>query len=320
MPPAHIARPLNISIYLSEAGFEDHSCRTGRTDRGLRESENGLRVRVFLSIKGAAFIMIDPIIAIDDLYFMRGPRAIFSGLSLAIPRGKITAIMGPSGTGKSTLLKLMGGQLRPTAGKVSVEGQLIADLSQKKKYALRRKMGVLFQEGGLFTDLDVFENVAFPLREHTQLPEDLLRNLVLIHLEAVGLRGAMHLGIDQLSGGMARRVALARAVVLGPHLMMYDEPFSGQDPIGRGVLMRLIKELHDTLNLTTVIVSHDVHETAEIADFLVILSQGQVMGAGRPSELLNHPSPEIQQFVRALPDGPVPFHFPSKNYTEDLRL
>lgn len=179
-------------------------------------------------------------------------------------------------------------------------------------------MGVLFQEGGLFTDLNVFENVAFPLREHKKLPEDMLRDLVLMHLEAVGLRGASQLHIDQLSGGMARRVALARAIILGPEIMMYDEPFSGQDPIGRGVLLRLIKELNDALNLTSVIVSHDVHETALIADYMVIVFQGAILFAGSPEELLNNHSPEVQQFVKGMADGPVSFHFPAKNYQEEL--
>ncbi|MCX7120392.1 MAG: ATP-binding cassette domain-containing protein [Gammaproteobacteria bacterium] len=250
--------------------------------------------------------------------FYRETRPIFNGITLNIPRGKITAIMGPSGTGKTTLLKLIGGQLYPASGTIHVDGQNIHALSQKALYAVRRKMGVLFQEGGLFTDLNVFENVAFPLREHKKLPEDMVRDLVLMHLEAVGLRGASALNIDQLSGGMARRVALARAIILGPKIMMYDEPFSGQDPIGRGVLLRLIKELNDALNLTSVIVSHDVHETALIADFMVIVFQGAILFAGTPEELMADKSPEVQQFVQGLADGPVSFHFPAKNYQEEL--
>ena len=260
----------------------------------------------------------DTIINIDNITFYRETRAIFEGMNLLIPRGKITAIMGPSGTGKTTLLKLIGGQLRPTSGKIIVDGENIHALSQKQLYDARRKMGVLFQEGGLFTDLNVFENVAFPLREHTQLSEDMLRDLVLMHLEAVGLRGAATLQIDQLSGGMARRVALARAIVLGPKIMMYDEPFSGQDPIGRGVLLRLIKSLNDALDLTTVVVSHDVHETAKIADFMVIVFDGKMMGAGTPSEILNDPSQEVQQFIQGLSDGPISFHYPAKAYQEEL--
>ncbi len=260
----------------------------------------------------------DTIIAINKLVFYRESRAILDGITLSIPRGKITAVMGPSGTGKTTLLKLIGAQLHPTSGSILVDGENLHAMSQKQLYHRRRKMGVLFQEGGLFTDLNVFENVAFPLREHTKLPEDMLRDLVLMHLEAVGLRGAAELHIDQLSGGMARRVALARAIVLGPKMMMYDEPFSGQDPIGRGVLLRLIKELNDALNLTSVIVSHDVHETAQIADYMVIIFQGKILGAGTPDEIIHHPSDEVQQFVQGLADGPVSFHFPARNFREEL--
>lgn len=262
--------------------------------------------------------MSDALIAIDQMVFYRESRAIFNGISLSIPRGKITAIMGPSGTGKTTLLQLIGAQLHPASGSILVDGENWHTLSQKKLYTARRKMGVLFQEGGLFTDLNVFENVAFPLREHTKLPEDMIRDLVLMHLDAVGLRGANQLRIDQLSGGMARRVALARAIVLGPKIMMYDEPFSGQDPIGRGVLLRVIKELNDSLNLTSVIISHDVHETAQIADYIVIIFQGTILGAGTPNEIIHHPSAQVQQFVQGLADGPVSFHFPAKNIQEEL--
>lgn len=260
----------------------------------------------------------DAIIAIDQMVFCRETRPIFDGITLSIPRGKITAIMGPSGTGKTTLLRLIGGQLRPESGTILLDNQNVHQLTQKQLYQLRRSMGVLFQEGGLFTDLNVFENVAFPLREHTRLPEDMLRDLVLMHLEAVGLRGAASLRIDQLSGGMARRVALARAIILGPKLMMYDEPFAGQDPIGRGVLLRLIKELNDALNMTSVVVSHDVHEAALLADYVVIIFQGKIIGAGTPDEVIHHSSPEVQQFVQGLADGPVTFHYPAKNYKEEL--
>ena len=263
-------------------------------------------------------VLSESLIAIDDVTFYREKRAIFNHISLMIPRGKITAIMGPSGTGKTTLLRLISGQLQPHSGTILVDKQNIHQLSQKKLYDARRKMGVLFQEGGLFTDLNVFENVAFPLREHTQLPNDMIRDLVLFYLEAVGLRGASELQIHQLSGGMARRVALARAIILGPQLMMYDEPFSGQDPIGRGVLLRLIKELNDSLNLTSIVVSHDVNETARIADYMVILFQGRILGAGTPEALIENPLSEIQQFVKGLPDGPVSFHYPAKNYQEEL--
>lgn len=264
--------------------------------------------------------MSEAIIVIDGLVFYRENRIIFDDITLSIPRGKITAIMGPSGTGKTTLLQLIGAQLHPHAGSILVDGENWHALSQKKLYHHRRKMGVLFQEGGLFTDLTVFENVAFPLREHTKLPEDMIRDLVLMHLEAVGLRGASELNIDELSGGMARRVALARAIILGPSIMMYDEPFSGQDPIGRGVLLRVIKELNDTLNLTSVIVSHDVHETAQIADYIVILFNGKILGAGTPNDIIHHPSQEVQQFVQGLADGPVSFHYPAKVFEEELDI
>lgn len=271
----------------------------------------------FLRVMGV-ILKSSAIISIDQMSFYRQTRAIFDGISLSIPRGKITAIMGPSGTGKTTLLKLIGAQLHPASGSILVDDENLHAMSQKALYHARRKMGVLFQEGGLFTDLDVFENVAFPLREHMRLPEDMIRDLVLMHLEAVGLRGAADLDIDQLSGGMARRVAMARAIILGPQIMMYDEPFSGQDPIGRGVLLRLIKELNDALALTSVIVSHDVHETAQVADFVVILFNGKILGVGTPSEILSSPSPQVQQFVQGLADGPVSFHFPAKPIEEEL--
>lgn len=258
------------------------------------------------------------VISIQDMSFYRETRAIFDDITLEIPRGKITAIMGPSGTGKTTLLRLIGAQLSPQSGTITVDHQNLHTMSEKELYIARRKMGVLFQEGGLFTDLNVFENVAFPLREHTRLPEEMIRDLVLMHLEAVGLRGAAKLHIDELSGGMARRVALARAIILGPKIMMYDEPFAGQDPIGRGVLLRLIKSLNDALNLTSIVVSHDVHETAQIADYLVIIFQGKVLAHGSPDEVLHHPAEAVQQFVRGLADGPVSFNFPAKNYQEEL--
>ncbi|OGT53463.1 MAG: ABC transporter ATP-binding protein [Gammaproteobacteria bacterium RIFCSPHIGHO2_12_FULL_42_13] len=257
-------------------------------------------------------------VAIDEMTFYRGNRAIFDGLTLQVPRGKITAVMGPSGAGKTTLLRLIGAQLYPQSGTITVDGENLLQMAKKDLYQARRKMGVLFQEGGLFTDLDVFENVAFPLEEHTRLPEDMIHDLVLMHLEAVGLRGAQHLRIHHLSGGMARRVALARAIILGPKLMMYDEPFTGQDPIGRGVLLRLIKELNGTLNLTSLIVSHDVQETTQIADHVIIIFDGTVLGEGSPEELMNNPSPQVQQFLRGLADGPVSFHYPAKPYKDDL--
>jgi len=260
----------------------------------------------------------DTLVEIRDLHFSRGGRPIFKGLSLKIPRGSITAIMGPSGTGKTTLLKLIGGQLKPERGQVLVDGvdvhrQGLADL-----YRLRRRMGMLFQSGALLTDLSVFENVAFPLREHCKLPERLLRTLVLMKLESVGLRGARDLMPSELSGGMARRVALARAIALDPMMIMYDEPFTGLDPITMGVIVSLIKRLNDALGLTSILVSHDVQEASSIADYLYLISDGQVVDAGTPDELEATASEWSRQFLKGLPDGPVPFHYPAPDYLTDL--
>ncbi len=261
---------------------------------------------------------MESVIEIKNMSFSRGNRKIFSGIDLSIHRGKIVAIMGPSGTGKTTLLRLIGGQLKPDSGEILVNNQNVSKLNHKKLYQLRRRMGVLFQEGGLLTDLGVFENVAFPLREHTNFPEDMIRDMVLMMLEAVGLRGAARLRINQLSGGMARRVALARAIILGPELMMYDEPFTGQDPIGRGVLVKLIKEINGALNLTSVLVSHDVKETASIADYVYLIFQGRVIGEGVPESLFVDESPSVKQFIHGLPDGVISFHHPAKNFQEEL--
>ncbi|HVV68785.1 MAG TPA: ATP-binding cassette domain-containing protein [Gammaproteobacteria bacterium] len=260
----------------------------------------------------------DPLVIVRNMSFMRGNRHIFRDISLDIPRGKITAIMGPSGTGKTTLLRLISGQLPPRTGKILVEDMEISNLSRRKLYIARRRMGMLFQSGALFTDLNVFENVAFPLREHTRLPEDMLRDLVLMKLEAVGLRSAWHLMASELSGGMARRVAMARALMLDPKLMLYDEPFTGQDPITMGVLVQLIKRLNDALGLTSVIVSHDVAETASIADYVYILSDGRIMGEGTPEQLFANKTPEVEQFIHGLPDGAVPFQYPGVALAEDL--
>jgi phospholipid/cholesterol/gamma-HCH transport system ATP-binding protein len=235
-----------------------------------------------------------------------------------MPRGKITAIMGPSGTGKTTLLRLIGGQLSPAAGTIEVDGLNVPSLRTNKLYTLRKRMGMLFQSGALLTDLNVFENVAFPLREHTKLPESLIRHLVLMKLHAVGLRGARDLMPSELSGGMARRVALARALALDPMMIMYDEPFTGQDPISMGVLVRLIRSINDALGLTSIIVSHDVHETAEIADVIYVISHGKVVGKGHPDELKSSESAWVKQFINAESDGPVPFHYPAPDYAEDL--
>ena len=258
------------------------------------------------------------LVAVKDLHFARGDRLIFDGIDIDIRRGKITAIMGPSGTGKTTLLKLMAGQLKPDAGSVTVDGLDVHTLSRDRLFALRRRMGMLFQSGALLTDLDVFENVAFPVREHTNLTDAMIRNLVFMKLEAVGLRGARDLFPRELSGGMARRVALARAIVLDPMMVMYDEPFSGQDPISMGVLVQLIRRLNEVLHLTSIIVSHDVPETASIADYIYVLSGGKVVGEGTPEELGKSGSEWVTQFMGGLADGPVPFHYPGRDYIDEL--
>lgn len=260
----------------------------------------------------------DAYIEIRDLHFSRGPRKIFDGLSMTIPRGRITGIMGPSGTGKTTLLRIIGGQLKPDSGSVLVDGVDMARVSRDQLFELRKRMGMLFQSSALFTDLTVFENVAFPLREHTPLPEDSIRDLVLMKLNAVGLRGARALYPSQLSGGMARRVALARAIALDPELLMYDEPFTGQDPIAMGVLITLIKNLNLALGTTNIVVSHDIHETSSIADQLYVIADGRVIGAGSPAELEADDSPLIRQFMHGRPDGPVPFHFPASAIERDF--
>jgi len=264
------------------------------------------------------FAEAEVLVSIRDLTFFRGARKIFDGVNMDIPRGKITAIMGPSGTGKTTLLKLIGGQLRPSSGSVSVDGRIVHKLRLGELYELRKRMGMLFQSGALLTDLSVFENVAFPLREHTKLPEPIIRNLVLMKLEAVGLRGARDLMPSQLSGGMARRVALARAIALDPLMIMYDEPFSGQDPISMGVLVQLIHDLNEGLGLTSIVVSHDVKETASIADYIYLISEGKVVGQGTPEQIERSDSPWVCQFMHGLADGPVPFHYPAGDYASDL--
>lgn len=257
-------------------------------------------------------------IEVENLCFSRGYRSIFDGLTLSIPRGKVTAIMGPSGIGKTTLLKLIGGQLRPDDGRVLVDGQDFRRLSREQLFEERSKMGMLFQSGALFSDISVYENVAFPLRAHTNLPEDMIRDIVIMKLNAVGLRGARDMMPSELSGGMTRRVALARAIVLDPALIMYDEPFAGQDPIAMGVLVQLIRLLNDTLGLTSVLVSHDIAESLSICDHAIVIADGRVIGAGTPDELRNSDSALVKQFVNGLPDGPVPFHFPARDYEADL--
>lgn len=258
------------------------------------------------------------LVEIEDLHFKRGRRAIFDGVNVRIPRGKVTAIMGPSGTGKTTLLRLIGGQLRPHKGRIKFDGQDVAKLDREQLFELRKKMGMLFQSGALFTDLSVFENVAFPVREHFHLPEPILRTLVLMKLEAVGLRGARDLMPSELSGGMNRRVALARAIALDPMMIMYDEPFAGQDPISMGVVVQLIRLLNDALGLTSIIVSHDVTEVCSIADYVYIIADGKIMTHGKPNELQNSDDDQVSQFMQGKPDGPVPFHYPAQDYKEDL--
>ncbi len=260
----------------------------------------------------------DILVRIRGLTFSRGDQRVFDGVDMDIPSGKVTAVMGPSGTGKTTLLKLIGGQLRPEAGRVEVAGQDVHALSKGDLYRLRTRMGMLFQSGALLTDLNVFDNVAYPLREHTRLPESMIHKLVLIKLEAVGLRGARDLMPNELSGGMARRVALARAIALDPMMIMYDEPFTGQDPISMGVLVKLIRQLNDASRLTSIVVSHDVVDTTSIADYLYVIGGGQVMARGTPSEIRATSSEWVSQFMEGLPDGPVHFHYPAPELERDL--
>lgn len=259
-----------------------------------------------------------PLIEIERLSFRRGSRIIFEDVDLVIARGAVTAIMGPSGTGKTTLLKLITGQLRPDAGRILVDGVEVARLDKSALFRLRQRMGMLFQSGALLTDLDVFDNVAYPLREHTRLSPSMLRKLVLLKLEAVGLRGAAHLMPSELSGGMARRVALARAIALDPTMILYDEPFTGQDPISMGVLMTLIRQLNDAAGLTSILVSHDVRETASIADDLYIIAEGRIVAHGTPAEIAADRSAWVRQFMDGLPDGPVRFHYPAPELEDDL--
>ena len=257
-------------------------------------------------------------IEINNLTFYRGSKEIFKDIDVTIPTGKITAIMGPSGCGKTTLLRLIGAQILADSGSIKVEGINIAELPRKDLYKVRRRMGMLFQSGALFTDLTVFDNVAFAMREHTNLPEDMIYDLVLMKLEAVGLRGAHTLMPQELSGGMNRRVALARAIAMDPSIMMYDEPFTGQDPISMGVLVQLIRLLNDALNMTSIIVSHDIHETIGIADYVYILSNSKVVAFGTPDELIDSKNKWVKQFMCGLPDGPVPFHYPAQNMASAL--
>ena len=266
----------------------------------------------------ARTVPVDTIVELNDVRFARGERLILNGLSLSIARGKVTAILGGSGSGKTTLLNLIGGRLKPLAGEVSVDGLAVPTLATRELYQLRRRMGMLFQSGALLTDLDVFENVAFPVREHTNLPEVLVRNSVLLKLELVGLRGARKLMPSQLSGGMARRVALARAIALDPMLIMYDEPFTGLDPISMGVIVKLIRELNDALGMTSIVVTHDVAEACTIADYIYLVGEGRVIAQGTPDEMRASTLPQVQQFMNGEPDGPVPYHYSGDDYVTDL--
>jgi phospholipid/cholesterol/gamma-HCH transport system ATP-binding protein len=253
-----------------------------------------------------------------QLSFGYDERLVLENISLTVPRGKVTALMGASGGGKTTILRLIGGQVRPTSGEVLFDGQDVGRLDQSGLYAVRRRMGMLFQFGALFTDMDVFDNVAFPLREHTALPEALVRDIVLMKLNAVGLRGARDLMPSQISGGMARRVALARAIALDPELIMYDEPFAGLDPISLGTAATLIRQLNDTLGITSLVVSHDLEEVFAIADQVIVLANGKVAAQGTPDEVMGSADPLVDQFVHARPEGPVHFHYPGPTVSEDF--
>jgi phospholipid/cholesterol/gamma-HCH transport system ATP-binding protein len=258
------------------------------------------------------------LVSVSHLSFSRGNNKIFDDISLNFERGKITAIMGPSGTGKTTLLKLIGGQLVPDQGTIMVDGKNVHALRRAELYNLRKRMGMLFQSGALLTDMNVYDNVAFPLREHTRLSESMIRSLVLMKLQAVGLRGARRLMPNELSGGMARRIALARAIALDPMMILYDEPFTGQDPISMGVLVHLIKSLNNTLRLTSIIVSHDVHETSAIADYIYIIADGKIVDQGSPEQIRQSKSEWVQQFMNGTADGPVHFHYPAREFVDDL--
>jgi phospholipid/cholesterol/gamma-HCH transport system ATP-binding protein len=260
----------------------------------------------------------DNLVEIRDVHYSVSNRSIFSGLTMSIPRGRITAVMGPSGTGKTTLLRLMTGQIRPDSGQILFDGVDVSTLSRTDLYAMRMRMGMLFQNGALLTDMDVFENVAFPLREHTDLPDALIRNIVLTKLQAVGLRGAAQLMSSELSGGMARRVALARAMATDPEILIYDEPFTGLDPISMGMIVRLVRQMNYALGITSIVVSHDVDELAILADASYIIAGGKVAAAGTFVELKDHGSEIVNQFMHGLADGPVPFHYPAPDYYEQL--
>ncbi len=261
-----------------------------------------------------------PLVVLKDIHFGYGDRPVLEGVSLQVPRGKVTALMGASGGGKTTVLRLIGGQYTAQSGQLLFDGQNVSALDRKGLYQARRRMGMLFQFGALFTDMSVFDNVAFPLREHTTLPPAMVRDIVLMKLQAVGLRGARDLFPSEISGGMARRVALARAMALDPELMMYDEPFAGLDPISLGTAARLIRQLNDTLALTTIVVSHDLEETFRIADQVIVLANGRIVAQGTPDEVRHSTDPLVHQFVSAAPDGPVRFHYPATDAATDFGI
>ena len=254
---------------------------------------------------------MENLLEIDNLTFSRSGRVLYDDISMRIVKGKTTAIMGPSGIGKTTMLRLIGGQLKPDSGDIRFKGESIQAMSRNRLFTVRRQMSMLFQSGALFTDMTVYDNIAFPLREHTKLSESVIKTIVLLKLQAVGLRGAAHLMPAELSGGMARRAALARAIALDPELIMYDEPFGGQDPISMGVLVKLIKALNDALQLTSIVVTHDVAEVLTIADYIYILAEKKVIGSGTPEQIKQSDSPLVQQFLNGEADGPVPFHYPA---------
>jgi len=274
--------------------------------------------RFFAMLCRAMASSSDNLIEIHDLDFSRGQRQIFKGLNIAIKRGQVTAIMGPSGTGKTTLLRLITRQLNPDRGRIIVDGTDIATLNQRDLYRLRRRFGMLFQNGALLTDIPVFENVAFPLREHTKLSNRLIRHVVLTKLHAVGLRGAADMMPTELSGGMARRVALARAMVMDPDFLIYDEPFVGLDPISMGVIVRLVRKMNDALGISSILVSHDVDEISTVSDCSYLISDGKVAASGSPEELNRASSELVRQFMHGMADGPVAFHFEAPNYAEQL--
>jgi phospholipid/cholesterol/gamma-HCH transport system ATP-binding protein len=286
--------------------------------RALGERRSSSAVAATAPAARAAAAPADNLVEIHDVVYSVGGREIFSGLNLSIPRGRITAIMGPSGTGKTTLLRLMTGQIKPTSGVILFDGVEVSKLKRHELYDLRLRMGMLFQNGALLTDMSVFENVAFPLREHTDLPESLIRNIVLTKLQAVGLRGAAQLMPPELSGGMARRVALARSMATDPEMLIYDEPFAGLDPISMGMIVRLVRQMNYALGITSIVVSHDVEEMAILADTSYLIAGGKVVASGTFLELKDHASEIVNQFMNGLADGPVPFHYPAPDYYQQL--